>query len=168
MQRRRFIASTLAASAALPFATVRAQTAPLPTTPVRIVVGFPPGGGTDVMARVMAQKLATLWGVPVTVENKAGAGGVIDRVVLVDEDGTQRTFEVATLLIHYQSRNLKGLNSEVTEPTTAHVSVAMRLAEDVSEAAKMRGYARRLYLSAIEREGARLHPDNEVLHLALE
>lgn len=91
-----------------------------------------------------------------------------DRVVLVDEDGTQRTFEVATLLIHYQSRNLKGLNSEVTEPTTAHVSVAMRLAEDVSEAAKMRGYARRLYLSAIEREGARLHPDNEVLHLALE
>ncbi|KPU88610.1 LacI family transcriptional regulator [Variovorax paradoxus] len=77
MQRRRFIASTLAASAALPFATVRAQTAPLPTTPVRIVVGFPPGGGTDVMARVMAQKLATLWGVPVTVENKAGAGGVI-------------------------------------------------------------------------------------------
>jgi len=77
MQRRRFIASTLAAGAALPFATVRAQTAPLPTTPVRIVVGFPPGGGTDVMARVMAQKLATLWGVPVTVENKAGAGGVI-------------------------------------------------------------------------------------------
>ncbi|MCT8174124.1 Bug family tripartite tricarboxylate transporter substrate binding protein [Variovorax sp. CY25R-8] len=77
MQRRRFIASTLAASAALPFATVRAQTAPLPTAPVRIVVGFPPGGGTDVMARVMAQKLATLWVVPVTVENKAGAGGVI-------------------------------------------------------------------------------------------
>ena len=77
MQRRRFIASTLAAGAALPFATVRAQTAPLPTAPVRIVVGFPPGGGTDVMARVMAQKLATLWGVPVTVENKAGAGGVI-------------------------------------------------------------------------------------------
>jgi tripartite-type tricarboxylate transporter receptor subunit TctC len=77
MQRRRFIASTLAAGAALPFATARAQTAPLPTAPVRIVVGFPPGGGTDVMARVMAQKLATLWGVPVTVENKAGAGGVI-------------------------------------------------------------------------------------------
>jgi len=77
MQRRRFIASTLAAGAALPFAIVRAQTAPLPTTPVRIVVGFPPGGGTDVMARVMAQKLATLWSVPVTVENKAGAGGVI-------------------------------------------------------------------------------------------
>ncbi len=73
MQRRHFIASALAATAA---PLVGAQS-PLPAGPVRIVVGFPPGGGTDVMARVMAQKLSAMWGTPVTVENKAGAGGVI-------------------------------------------------------------------------------------------
>ena len=73
MQRRHFIASALAAAAA---PLVGAQS-PLPAGPVRIVVGFPPGGGTDVMARVMAQKLSAMWGTPVTVENKAGAGGVI-------------------------------------------------------------------------------------------
>lgn len=73
MQRRHFIAGGLAACA-LP--QVHAQT-PLPNGPIRIVVGFSPGGGTDVMARVIAQKLAGLWHVPVTVENRTGASGVI-------------------------------------------------------------------------------------------
>jgi len=76
MQRRHFIASGLTAAAAVTLPSLVAAST-IPTAPVRIVVGFPPGGGTDVMARVMAQKLAIAWGVPVTVENKAGAGGVI-------------------------------------------------------------------------------------------
>lgn len=86
MQRRRFIASALAATAT---PLVGAQ-APLPSGPVRIVVGFPPGGGTDVMARVMAQMLSAMWGTPVTVENKAGAGGVIaaEYVAKQPADGT--------------------------------------------------------------------------------
>jgi len=45
--------------------------------PIRILVGFPPGGGTDVIARIMADKLKDQLGVPVVVENKAGAGGQI-------------------------------------------------------------------------------------------
>ena len=49
----------------------------LPKGPIRIIVGFPPGGGTDVVSRVIAQKLGVLWGVPVLVENKAGAAGVL-------------------------------------------------------------------------------------------
>jgi len=48
-----------------------------PTKPVRLIVGFPPGGGTDVVARVLAQKLTEWWGQPVTVENRAGATGTI-------------------------------------------------------------------------------------------
>jgi len=48
-----------------------------PNKPVRIIVGFPPGGGTDVVARVIAQKLTEWWGQPVTIENRAGATGTI-------------------------------------------------------------------------------------------
>lgn len=46
-------------------------------TPIRILVGFPAGGGTDVIARTLAEKLKDQLGVPVLVDNKAGAGGQI-------------------------------------------------------------------------------------------
>jgi tripartite-type tricarboxylate transporter receptor subunit TctC len=72
MKRRTFIAG---ATAMLAAPMVRAQT--LPTGQVRIVVGFPPGGGTDAVARVIAQKLAGMWNTSVIVENRPGAAGVI-------------------------------------------------------------------------------------------
>ena len=46
-----------------------------PTRAVTIVVPFTPGGGTDVGTRVVAQRLSQLWGQPVLIENRAGAGG---------------------------------------------------------------------------------------------
>jgi tripartite-type tricarboxylate transporter receptor subunit TctC len=60
-----------------------------PSKPVRMIVGFPPGGGTDVVARVISQKLTEWWGQAVTVENRAGATGTIgaDLVAKSPNDG---------------------------------------------------------------------------------
>ena len=66
-----------------------AQTVAFPNRPVTLVVPFPPGGGTDTGARIVAQKLGARWGQPVIVENKGGAAGMIgaDLVAKAKPDG---------------------------------------------------------------------------------
>ena len=54
-----------------------AQTGSFPDRSVTIVVPFPPGGGTDAGARLIAQKLSTRWGQSVIIDNKAGASGMV-------------------------------------------------------------------------------------------
>src|SRR6187397_3067541 len=69
----RFIAVLLTAVAVV--APVHAQT--YPAKPIRLIVPFPPGGGTDAVSRMVAQELSKSTGWTVVVENKAGAGGMI-------------------------------------------------------------------------------------------
>ncbi len=87
MQRRTFVTATAATAATLAAPMLRAQT--LPNGPVRIIVGFAPGGGTDALARLVGQKLQAMWNLTVVVENRAGASGVIaaDMVAKAPPDG---------------------------------------------------------------------------------
>ena len=95
MQRRTFVT---AAAATLAAPMLHAQT--LRSGPVRIVVGFPPGGGTDALARVVGQKLATMWNLSVVIDNKAGAAGVIAADYVSKQPGDGNTLLMAHINSH--------------------------------------------------------------------
>src|SRR5712672_1514052 len=88
LHRRQFL-HVAAGAATLPavLGTVRAQT--YPARPVRIVVGFPPGGGVDITARLIGQWLSDRSGQPFVIENRPGAGSNIatEAVVRAPPDG---------------------------------------------------------------------------------
>src|ERR1700733_5394207 len=86
--RRRFL--RLAAGAvAMPALSRVASALDYPTRPVRIVVGFPPGGGQDILARLVGQQLSERLGQPFIVENKPGAATnlAVESVVNAAPDG---------------------------------------------------------------------------------
>jgi tripartite-type tricarboxylate transporter receptor subunit TctC len=70
---RKLVTALGAGLLAAPFALSQ----PYPSKPVRLIVGFAPGGVVDVPARIVAAKLGEIWRTPVVVENRTGAGGSI-------------------------------------------------------------------------------------------
>ena len=72
-----------------------------PTRVVRLIVGFPPGGGADSAARIAAGRLSEMWGQQVVVENKGGAGGNIahDTAAHAPPDGYTMLFSPSSLPI---------------------------------------------------------------------
>jgi tripartite-type tricarboxylate transporter receptor subunit TctC len=73
----RWFAFVSAILATLPFPLFAAQPQTYPTKPVRFVVGFPPGGAVDIVARVIGKKLGERMNVPFVVDNRPGAGSAI-------------------------------------------------------------------------------------------
>jgi tripartite-type tricarboxylate transporter receptor subunit TctC len=74
---RRTVAACVASVVAVLFASVAIPQTAFPTRAVKIVVPFPGGGGNDILARIVGDKLQARWGQPIVVENKTGAGGNI-------------------------------------------------------------------------------------------
>ncbi len=76
-QRRQFIQTAAACAAAAMAPAAFSQAAPWPSKPINYLVAFPAGGTTDILARVVSQKLGTALGTTLVIENKGGAGGSV-------------------------------------------------------------------------------------------
>lgn len=83
-----------AGSLALTHTVVHAQA--FPSQPIKLVVAFAPGTGSDILARILAVRLGEQLGVPMTVENRAGAGGMVGTQSLVKSTPDGYTLTLAT------------------------------------------------------------------------
>lgn len=103
--RRRVLATGIAATvAALIPGAGRSQS--WPNRPLRLVSPFPPGGPTDILSRLLAQKLGERLGQPVVVETRAGAGGIIGTEVVARAEADGHTLLMGTIGTH-------GINSAI-------------------------------------------------------
>jgi tripartite-type tricarboxylate transporter receptor subunit TctC len=98
MQRRLLLQAGAAAAASTAVPTLRAQG--WPSGPIRIVVGFPPGGGADALARVLGEKLQGTWKQPVVIDNKPGASGTLAAEFVAQQAGDGATLLLTTINSH--------------------------------------------------------------------
>jgi tripartite-type tricarboxylate transporter receptor subunit TctC len=142
----------LAFAACMPAAETGAQSANYPDRAIKILVGFSAGGGTDVVARIVGQKLSETLGQTVVVENRPGASGLIaaEAVAKSAPDGytlmmgSQTTFAVAPTLYRKTaldpSRDFAGVAMGGISPLVlvVHPSLPARSVHDVIALAKAR------------------------------
>jgi len=105
MQRRTILQASAATAVTLAAPMIKAQS--LPNGPIRIVVGFPPGGGTDALARVLAQKLQAMWNLTIVIDNKAGAAGVIAADYVAKQPADGNTLLMAHINSHALATSLQ-------------------------------------------------------------
>jgi tripartite-type tricarboxylate transporter receptor subunit TctC len=84
-------------SVLLAFPATAAAADSFPSKPAKIIVAFPPGAATDIVGRILAQKLADMWGQPVIVDNRAGASGTIGTDVVAKAPADGYTMLLGTL-----------------------------------------------------------------------
>ena len=100
LRRRSIAAAALAAPATL---ADRARDAPFPSRPITLLVGFAPGGGTDILARLLSPRLSELFGQPVAVENRTGGAGTIAATAVTRARPDGHTVDLGTLSNHCQA-----------------------------------------------------------------
>jgi tripartite-type tricarboxylate transporter receptor subunit TctC len=105
MQRRTILQASAATAVTLAAPMIKAQS--LPNGLIRIVVGFPPGGGTDALARVLAQKLQAMWNLTIVIDNKAGAAGVIAADYVAKQPADGNTLLMAHINSHALATSLQ-------------------------------------------------------------
>ncbi|MDS1142536.1 tripartite tricarboxylate transporter substrate binding protein BugE [Pusillimonas sp. SM2304] len=94
---KKFAAVTLAAGVASLFGAGVAQAADYPSQPIRVIVPFAPGGSTDIVARIVTQRMSQELGQTMVVENKGGAGGAIGAAEAARAKPDGYTLSIATV-----------------------------------------------------------------------
>src|SRR5213594_3273290 len=108
---------TLAAGIALCIAQTTAWAQAWPAKPIRIIVPFTPGSGTDIIARTVTERLSPQLGQPIVTENRPGAGGTIGAAVVAksEPDGY-------TLFVHSSSYTVTPSTYKEEERSEEHTS----------------------------------------------
>ena len=144
-----------------------------PAKPVRLIVPFPAGGATDIIGRLVAQKMTEVWGQTVIVENKPGAGTVVgtDLVAKAAPDGYTLGMVITAHVINPSLRRdmpfdtLKDL-AGVTQVAQAHLVLAAHPAFEANTVAELVALARKhpgKYSYATPGSGTSMHLAMELL-----
>jgi tripartite-type tricarboxylate transporter receptor subunit TctC len=130
---RRALLAGIAAAMGLGLASPAAAQDNWPTQPIRVIVPFPAGGTTDLVARVFGERMQETLGQPVVVENRAGGGGSVgaDAVARAEPDGYTLlfhniTFSATTTTMQEEGRALHDIEEDF-EPISIAVTVPMLL-----------------------------------------
>ncbi len=125
--KQRRLAAGLVLSAFGLLGTAQAQAQAYPNKPIRMVVPFPAGGTTDVVARLVAQRMSESMGQPVTVDNRGGAGGAIgaDLVAKAAPDGYTIMMHNLTFPLSSVAQTLNNRSPFNPDTDFAGVSIAV-------------------------------------------
>ncbi|MDW3682786.1 tripartite tricarboxylate transporter substrate binding protein [Cupriavidus sp. CV2] len=124
VKRRKALVTMLALTAAL-YANVICAQDRYPSRPIKILVGFAPGGFTDVAARIIAQKLTSSLGQPVVVENRPGANGLIASDATAHAPADGYTLMLASIGLTTNPLLMKGVHYDPVKGFTPISLLAM-------------------------------------------